>query len=98
MNRGDRFDEVIGEHPRPSNRHRALRFGLATLSVLVAALFGFITLAARLDFSGRGCENVPVEEWATTGNCADAHSTMWFAGCLAGAGLLSLLFISRWRR
>ena len=98
MNRGDRFDEVIGEHPRPSNRQRVLRFGLATLSALVAALFGFIALAARLDFSGRGCENVPVEEWVTTGNCGDAHFTMWFAGCLAGAGLLGLLIISRWRR
>ena len=98
MNKGDRFDEVIGEHPRPSNRHRALRFGLATLSVLVAALFGFIALAARLDFSGRGCENFPVEEWATTGNCGDAQSTMWIAGCFAGASLLGLFVISRWRR
>ena len=69
---------------------------VAFIAGLAFVPFGFFALVAALDFDGRGCDIVPRSSWAISGNCGDAHSTMWFAGLIALAALGALCW-SVWR-
>lgn len=52
-----------------------------------AAICALIVLAARSDFTFRGCGDIPRAEWGTTANCADA----WFAQVMFGGLTLGLI-------
>jgi hypothetical protein len=62
----------------------ALGFG-AFLALAACLALAFIALAAGSDFSNRGCDMIPLEEWAFTANCEDADAVWNIA--VAGAAL-----------
>lgn len=48
---------------------------------------GLIALAARSDFTFRGCQNIPRSTWDSTANCSDG----WFAQAVFGALSIGLI-------